>query len=52
LVDVEAVAEFLAVPKSWVYEQAKHYGLPTHRLGRYLRFDLNEVREWLAARRA
>ena len=47
LVDVATVARFLGVPKSWVYERAKQYGLPHHFVGRYLRFRLSEVQDWM-----
>jgi excisionase family DNA binding protein len=46
-VDVQAVADFLGVPKSWVYEQARRYGMPHRFAGRYLRFRLSEVEAWL-----
>lgn len=47
LVDVATVARLLGVPKSWVYERAKQYGLPHVFVGRYLRFRLSEVQEWM-----
>jgi hypothetical protein len=37
------LAERLKVPISWVYEQSRLNEIPTHRIGRYIRFDLNEV---------
>jgi hypothetical protein len=30
---------------SWVYEQSRLGNIPTHRIGRYIRFDLMEVLE-------
>ena len=39
----EELAEKLKLPVSWVYEQSRQGQLPTHRLGRYIRFDLQEV---------
>lgn len=51
LVDVETIARFLAISKSWVYEQAKRHGLPHFQVGRYLRFDQNEVERWLQTKR-
>lgn len=47
LVDVATVARFLGVPSSWVYERSKHYGMPHHFVGRYLRFRLSEVQDWM-----
>jgi excisionase family DNA binding protein len=39
----EELAKRLKVPLSWVYEQSRQGNIPTHRLGRYIRFDLHEV---------
>jgi excisionase family DNA binding protein len=50
-VDVQTVAEFLGVPKSWIYEQARRYGMPHRFAGRYLRFRLSEVEAWLDEQR-
>src|SRR5688572_11267330 len=30
---------------SWVYEQSRQGNIPTHRIGKYIRFDLSEVIE-------
>jgi excisionase family DNA binding protein len=43
LLDPEELAAKLKVPISWVYEQSRQGNIPTHRLGRYIRFDLEEV---------
>ena len=43
LLTPEALADRLKVPLSWVYEQSRQGNIPTHRLGRYIRFDLAEV---------
>ena len=45
LLTSEQLAEKLKVPLSWVYEQSRLDNIPTHRLGRYIRFDLREVLE-------
>ncbi len=45
LLTPEALAEKLKVPLSWVYEQSRQGNIPTHRMGRYIRFDLREVIE-------
>jgi excisionase family DNA binding protein len=39
----EQLAERISVPVSWVYEQSRQEKIPTHRIGRYIRFDLAEV---------
>jgi hypothetical protein len=43
LLEAEGLAAKLKVPVSWVYEQSRQGNIPTHRLGRYIRFDLAEV---------
>ena len=43
LLTAEKLAEKLKVPESWVYEQSRLGNIPTHKLGRYIRFDLTEV---------
>jgi len=37
------LAEYLDVPESWVYEQARLGKLPCEKLGRYVRFRLADV---------
>jgi len=45
LLTPEELADRLQVPRSWVYEQSRLGNIPTHRLGRYIRFDLQAVIE-------
>jgi excisionase family DNA binding protein len=45
LLEPEELAARLKVPISWVYEQSRQNQIPTHRIGRYIRFDLAEVLE-------
>ena len=45
LLSPEELAERIKVPLSWVYEQSRQGKIPTHRIGRYIRFDLREVIE-------
>ena len=47
LLDAEKLAERLSVPVTWIYEQSRLGNIPTHRFGRYIRFDLREVIESL-----
>jgi excisionase family DNA binding protein len=49
LVDAQEVAKQLAVPVSWVREQTRSGAIPHVALGRYKRYDLDDVDEWLAA---
>jgi excisionase family DNA binding protein len=39
------LAARLKVPITWVYEQSRQNKIPTHRIGRYIRFNLDEVLE-------
>jgi excisionase family DNA binding protein len=52
LLTAPELAKQLNVPVSWVYEQSRLGKLPTHRVGRYLRFRLSEVMEQQQRRRS
>ncbi|HVB32757.1 MAG TPA: helix-turn-helix domain-containing protein [Patescibacteria group bacterium] len=55
LLTVRQVAELLQVPVSWVYGHLRKRSLeklPGYRLGKYWRFDREEVLAWLAQQRA
>lgn len=43
LLDVDGLAEALKVPKSWIYEQSRTGQIPKVKVGKYVRFKLNEV---------
>lgn len=47
-VSVKELAEFLAVPCSWVYAQTASGSIPCTRVGRYVRFWMPDVLAWLA----
>ncbi len=50
LLTVAEVAEFLKVPVSWVYDRTRRRGaarIPHMKLGKYLRFDGAEIRQWV-----
>jgi excisionase family DNA binding protein len=51
LVDATVAAELLDVPVSWVLAQARAQRLPHVRLGRYVRFEPDELRAWWEGRR-
>lgn len=47
---VNELAESLKVPKSWVYSRSREKGpsaMPRIRMGKYLRFELDKVLDWL-----
>ncbi len=47
LLDATEIAERLNVPETWVLAAARSGAMPSVRLGRYVRFDLTDVEEWL-----
>ena len=54
LMDVAETARMLRVPVSWVYERTRRRGnerIPHIKLGKYLRFEIATVREWLNGQR-
>lgn len=46
---VPEVADFLGVPRSWVYTHVADGTLPHHKIGRYVRFHPREIVAWLEA---
>ena len=55
LLDAGEVAELLKVPISWVYSRTRKRSLdrlPGFRLGKYWRFQREDVLAWLARQRA
>jgi len=51
LIDAEAAAGLLGVPPSWVLAQARAGRIPHVRLGRYVRFEPEQLEAWWQARR-
>lgn len=54
LMDVAETARMLHVPISWVYERTRRRGkerIPHLKLGKYLRFEIAVVRQWLNEQR-
>ncbi|MDA3897699.1 MAG: helix-turn-helix domain-containing protein [Desulfobacteraceae bacterium] len=50
LLSVGELAQSLNVPKSWVYSRTRETGanvIPRLKVGKYVRFRLNDVMEWL-----
>lgn len=50
LMTVAEIAHVLHVTTSWVYERTRRRGkdrLPHIKLGKYLRFEIGDVRDWL-----
>ena len=47
LVPADQAAKLLGVPPRWLLEQARQQKVPHHKLGRYVRFDLDDLINWL-----
>ncbi|WHM35629.1 helix-turn-helix domain-containing protein [Streptomyces sp. BPTC-684] len=47
LMTVDDVAEYLDVPKSWVYNNHKREGIPFKKVGQQLRCRPNDLDRWL-----
>ena len=50
LLDAKGAAELLNVPASWVLAEARADRIPHVRLGRYVRFDADQLSEWCKTR--
>jgi len=48
LVKVIEVSKIYSISKDSVYRLAKQKEIPSHRIGNSLRFDLDEIDEWLS----
>jgi hypothetical protein len=46
LIDAKAAGALLGVPHTWVLDEARHDRIPHIRLGRYVRFDADELLAW------
>ena len=45
--DAKTAAKMLGVPYTWLLAQARADAVPHHRLGHYVRFDEEELVEWV-----
>ncbi len=52
LTDAKAASILLGVPYTWLLAQARAGKIPHHRLGHYVRFDPNDLHEWLRETRS
>lgn len=51
LIDAQAAADLLGVPKTWVLAEARADRIPHVRLGRYVRFEADALEAWWQTRR-
>ena len=47
LIDAKAASQMLGVPPTWLLAQAREGRIPHHRLGHYVRFNPDDLKEWL-----
>ena len=52
LLSIEELAELLGVPKSWIYRRTSLGEIPYLKLGRYVKFDLDQVTAWVEEKQA
>lgn len=51
LIDAKAAGHLLGVPHTWLLAQAREGRIPHHRLGHYVRFNPDDLTEWLKENR-
>jgi len=54
LLRVQEVADLFQVPPSWIYDRTRRRGpdvIPHVKIGRYVRFRIDEVREYIERHR-
>jgi excisionase family DNA binding protein len=51
LIDAKAAGELLGVPHTWLLAQARAGRIPHHRLGHYVRFNTEDMKQWLIENR-
>ena len=47
LITVDELATMLQVPKSWIYDRTRNNRIPYIKIGKYIRFDKDEIIEWI-----
>lgn len=52
LIDAKAASLLLGVPHTWLLTQAREGRIPHHRLGHYVRFNSEDLKEWLRETRS
>ncbi len=49
-VDLETASAFLGVKLTWTYEQVRLGKLPSYKVGKFRRFRLSELEDWMQSR--
>jgi excisionase family DNA binding protein len=52
LIDAKAAGELLGVPHTWLLAQAREGWIPHQRLGHYVRFNPDDLQDWLKETRS
>lgn len=52
LIDAKAASQLLGVPYTWLLAQAREQRIPHHRLGHYVRFNPQDLQQWLKETRS
>ena len=47
LIGIKEMASKLDVPVSWLYSRTRTNEIPHFKIGKYVRFDVNQVMEWI-----
>jgi excisionase family DNA binding protein len=48
--NIDEACEFLRIKKSWLYQNHKLAGIPSHTIGRKLIFRRSELLEWVVTK--
>ncbi len=47
---IKAMAKRLDVPASWIYSRTRTGEIPHYKVGKYVKFNVEEVMDWLKSR--
>ena len=47
LIGIKEMASKLDVPVSWLYSRTRSGQIPHFKIGKYVRFDVDQVMEWI-----
>lgn len=51
LLGVKETSKYLGVPISWIYDRVRVGAIPYYKIGKYVRFDPQEIKAWLETQR-
>lgn len=49
IVDIATLSKYLSISKNTIYSWVNQRRIPYHKVGSLLRFDINQIDEWLKA---